>query len=694
MPSSTSTFADLLLPPPLVSALLAAGFARPSPVQEAAIPLGRARCDLIVQAKSGTGKTVVFAVVALERAMAAASAAAAPSPSPSLEALVLCPTREVALQTAAVLARVASALQHSPQVAAFVGGTAVADDARRLRRTVHVAVGTPGRTGALLSNGALLPSVGLLVLDEADQLLGQEGLREDVWRVLRRVVPSAAAAAVADAPKPPPSRRPQVLAFSATYTPDLMRQLAGEGVGGEAAAATAAESPPPLMHRPRRVLLCADGVAPAGILQRYVDVGEEGSDNANSSSSKLRALLRVLDRLPFQQAVVFASKKARGPAVSAALSRAGFPSLHLSSALGTRERREALEAVRLLRARVVVATDVLARGVDLQRVTLVASLDLPPDAATFAHRCGRTGRFGRRGLAVAFVAGADELAELQAFARAAGVPEPEPLRVSSGGGGGVGEGGGAPAAAAAAAEKTADERAAEAAAADAAAEAKAARGSASAAAQAAAEAAALEHNQSGRRRRPAAALREDEEGEDEEEEDDEGGGAWARLLQARRRAVEKERGRKARQEEDGEEDEEEGEEEEWEEEEEDDPFSGGGRAAALIAGLSIAPAAAAYYRRQMAGEDGLDEQEEEEEQEPTRFAPPRSAAQTAAAAAPPPPAAPPSPECVRCWAAAYTRWVHEHAKWQHEYAQWSAWQRDYAAWWGQQQQQQQQQQGV
>lgn len=168
------SFRDLLLPDELVKSLELSGYAKPSPVQQQAIPLGRLGSDLIVQAKSGTGKTVVFSVLCLDRLDATASLP---------QALILAPTRELAIQSCDVLSKLASNLpQPALSAAVFVGGLPIIQDEKRLRRTVHVAVGTPGRIVALVQNGSLkLDAIKMFVLDEADQLLSEAFYPDVTW---------------------------------------------------------------------------------------------------------------------------------------------------------------------------------------------------------------------------------------------------------------------------------------------------------------------------------------------------------------------------------------------------------------------------------------------------------------------------------------------------------------------------------
>ncbi|GIL45498.1 hypothetical protein Vafri_2724 [Volvox africanus] len=224
--SDAASFRELMISDPLVHSLVKAGFERPSPVQKAAIPLGRIGTDLIVQAKSGTGKTVVFAVICLERIKPELS---------STQALILAPTREIAIQSEEVIRTLASELPAPPVTSAvFVGGLPMLDDEKKLRRLCHVAVGTPGRVGALLQVERLVTSgLTLLVLDEVDSLLG-DSFYEDVTWIYDQL-----------------PKRKQVLAFSATYTPELLADLE------------------PLMRRPQRVMMCSETVSLLGVKQFY-----------------------------------------------------------------------------------------------------------------------------------------------------------------------------------------------------------------------------------------------------------------------------------------------------------------------------------------------------------------------------------------------------------------------------------------
>ena len=339
-------------------------------MQQAAIPLGRFGADLIVQAKAGTGKTVTFGVVALDVAQ---------GDLPGPQVLVVEPTREVALQVQRTLGALGKELGLA--CAAFVGGLPTHADALRLRSPCHLAVGTPGRLCALVQDGLLrLEHVRLLVLDEADTLLAG-GFVADLATLLAAL----------------PARK-QVLAFSATFTGALLGQLRQ------------------LMSQPQEVLLCPLTVTLRGVRQLYAEVPAGGSVLA----AKEVALARLLTTVAFNQALVFCNARTWAEALAARLTRHGFPAAFTCGSLPQRRRMEVMDSMRSFRTRVLVSTDLSARGLDLSVVNLVVSIDQPASDATYLHRVGRTGRFGTSGVHVSLVT-PEELATLQAVvARANG----------------------------------------------------------------------------------------------------------------------------------------------------------------------------------------------------------------------------------------------------------------------------------
>lgn len=421
-------FSEMRLSDPILRGLADAGFERPSAIQARAIPIGRMGVDMIAQAKSGTGKTVVFAALALELMR--------PN-QPAPQALIVVPTREIALQCCEVCRIIGTHLR-GISCHAFVGGTALRAD-RAAAARAHLATGTPGRLVDLLLSEALIARhVRLLVLDEADKLCGDAGFEEQLRYLLTCL----------------PERR-QTLAFSATYPAPLLATLQAamrspHRISLLPSLAPAADESDPrdplgLLDRP----LCfggktaerkgtaggsaADGATPssvptvppelvgsaalASVRQYYRVVGRGGSheqeDCERQSPSEALAtarraeVLELLERISFHQALVFCNRPEEGSRLARELAARGFPSAFISGALAHEERLATMRRMHAFELRVLVATDLLARGVDFGRVTLVTHLGLPRDLPTYLHRVGRTGRFGARGLSVLLLAEAE-----------------------------------------------------------------------------------------------------------------------------------------------------------------------------------------------------------------------------------------------------------------------------------------------
>lgn len=368
---TTLQFSDLLLSEATLRGLND-GIARaeqPSPVQLTAIPLARIGVDLIAQAKSGTGKTLVYVITALELLLAAAADADAACTTPLV--LVITPTRELALQVADVARRVGA---YVPSLAcvALVGGQPIAGDVAALSRRCTVAVGTPGRLRQLLCEaGALnVMSLRLLVLDEADRLFEPQfapALREIVSRL--------------------PAQR-QTLAFSATYTDDAVQRLSA------------------IMRDPQRVTLSGGSPHLIGVRQFRVRVRHR-RDTAELDS-RLETLLRWLQKVPFQQCVVFCASYTRAQVVAQHACDAGWRAASISGGLLQRERERTMNAFRNGAINVLVSTDLTSRGVDVDMINFVVHFDAPAGHATYFHRVGRAGRFGTYGASLLFQLESDD----------------------------------------------------------------------------------------------------------------------------------------------------------------------------------------------------------------------------------------------------------------------------------------------
>lgn len=347
-------FADFNLAQPLQRALAARGYDVPTPVQQAMLDPAHSAGDLLVSSRTGSGKTVAFGL-AIAEALLARGVPAAGAPL----ALVVAPTRELAMQVQRELQWLLG--ETGARVAACVGGTDVRREQRRLAEGVHVVVGTPGRLVDHLDRRALsLSSLEVLVLDEADEMLDM-GFRDELEAILQRA---------------PAERR--TLLFSATLPRGIEELAARYQKDAVRIAATAPE-------------------------EAHHDI--EYRLHVIALREREHAVVNVLRFHDAPRSLVFCATREGVSRLQASLAERGFPAVALSGDLGQGERNRALQALRDGHARVLVATDVAARGLDLPEVGLVVHADLPVDPAVMQHRSGRTGRAGRKGVAVLLVPG-------------------------------------------------------------------------------------------------------------------------------------------------------------------------------------------------------------------------------------------------------------------------------------------------
>ncbi|MFL5281292.1 MAG: DEAD/DEAH box helicase [Rhodopila sp.] len=342
-----------LLPDPLSRALAAHGYTEPTTVQSAVLAANAAGRDLLVSAQTGSGKTVAFGLAFAPQVLAdgdRVAAAAAPL------ALVIAPTRELALQVRGELAWLYA--EAGARVVSCVGGTDMRAEFRLLSQGAHIVVGTPGRLRDHLERGSLdLGMLRVVVLDEADEMLDM-GFRDELEAILDNT---------------PATRR--MLLFSATIPHDI--------------AALAKR----YQHDALRIAATVEGQAHHDITYHAITVPPREAE---------RALINVL-RWYDERAIVFCATRAAVARVYGNLTERGFNAVALSGELTQAERNRALQALRDRRAQVCVATDVAARGIDLPDLGLVVHAELPRDKETLLHRSGRTGRAGRKGIAVLLV---------------------------------------------------------------------------------------------------------------------------------------------------------------------------------------------------------------------------------------------------------------------------------------------------
>ncbi|MBB1087609.1 DEAD/DEAH box helicase [Lysobacter sp. SG-8] len=342
-------FDALGLPEPLLRALSAVGYESPSPIQAATIPPLLEGRDLLGQAQTGTGKTAAFALPVLARAQPGQK---------KPRALVLAPTRELAIQVAEAFQKYAN---HLPgfHVLPIYGGQSYHPQLAALRRGVDVVVGTPGRVIDHLERGSLdLSELECLVLDEADEML-RMGFIDDVEAVLK---------------KTPETR--QVALFSATM-PAPIKRIAQT-----------------YLREPVEIAIQARTTTSDNIRQRYWWV---------SGVHKLDALTRILEAEPFDAMIIFARTKQATEELAEKLTARGFAAAAINGDVQQQQRERTVQQLKDGRIDVLVATDVAARGLDVERISHVLNYDIPYDTESYVHRIGRTGRAGRSGDAILFV---------------------------------------------------------------------------------------------------------------------------------------------------------------------------------------------------------------------------------------------------------------------------------------------------
>ncbi|MDR0849161.1 MAG: DEAD/DEAH box helicase, partial [Propionibacteriaceae bacterium] len=343
------TFSDLGLPESVLAAVAAQSYETPTAIQAEAIPALMAGRDVVGVAQTGTGKTAAFGLPLISRL----------DPSDKhVQALVLAPTRELALQDEAAIAGFAVTTPGVRTLAVY-GGAPFLPQKRALQDGVQVVVGTPGRIIDHLDRGTLkLDGVRFLVLDEGDEML-RMGFAEDVDRILSDT----------------PSDR-QVALFSATMPSDIRR--------------TAEKH----LHDPVEVSVARQSSTVSATEQCYAVVPYK---------RKTLALSRVLAAYDAEATLVFVRTRAAAEEVGVALNSRGIAASVISGDVPQTEREKVVNRLRSGQVRVLVATDVAARGLDVDRIGLVVNYDLPDDAETYVHRIGRTGRAGRTGVAFSFV---------------------------------------------------------------------------------------------------------------------------------------------------------------------------------------------------------------------------------------------------------------------------------------------------
>merc|ERR1712134_83142 len=349
----TETFDDMELREDLLRGIYAYGFEKPSAIQQKAVKpmmLGR---DVIAQAQSGTGKTATFAVGTLQKIDLKLR---------EYQSLILAPTRELAQQIQKVVIALGDYMDL--QVHACVGGTAVRGDIRTLQGGVHIVVGTPGRVYDMINRRALrLESMKQFFLDEADEMLSR-GFKEQIYDIFKFLPDQV-----------------QVCLFSATMPLDVL------------------EVTERFMREPIRILVKKDELTLEGIKQFYIAVERE--------EWKLETLCDLYETLTITQAIIYCNTRRKVDWLQEEMQKRDFTVSCMHGDMDQRERDIIMREFRTGSSRVLITTDLLARGIDVQQVSLVINFDLPTNRENYIHRIGRSGRFGRKGVAINFLTEGD-----------------------------------------------------------------------------------------------------------------------------------------------------------------------------------------------------------------------------------------------------------------------------------------------
>ncbi len=348
--AEAASFDEMDLSPVMRRAIKKAGFEQPSPIQVSLIPLALDGADVIGQARTGTGKTAAFSIPILEQLDPLEECR-------DPQAIVIVPTRELADQVGREVERLASGVP--TEVAVLAGGKNITRQLRQLQNGVQIVVGTPGRLQDHLQRGSLrTDKVWCVVLDEADRML-DIGFRPQIERILRKC-----------------PRDRQTLLLSATFPPTVRRL---------------AES---YMVRPQVIDCSMNEMAVETIEQRYFTVAQD---------RKTELLDRLLEREQPEQAIIFCRTKRGTDRLFRQLNHSFDSCGSMHGDMQQRERDRVLQSLRDRKLKILVATDVVGRGIDISTISHIINYDVPQDCDDYVHRVGRTGRMGRDGIAFTFV---------------------------------------------------------------------------------------------------------------------------------------------------------------------------------------------------------------------------------------------------------------------------------------------------
>ena len=347
-PEATS-FDDLEIQPEILRGIYAMGFEYPSTIQRLAIRPMLDKYDLIAQAQSGTGKTATFLIGALQKIDKTLK---------KPQVIVLCPNRELAQQIHYNLEGLNT--YYKVQTALIIGGTLVDDNFKALDKGAQFIIGTPGRVFDMMKRYVLKTTdVKCFVMDEADEMLSK-GFKDQIYEIFQFIPKEA-----------------QICIFSATLPPPAL------------------ELTEKFMKNPNKILVKTDEITLDGIKQFYLGVQHE--------NWKTATLFDLYDNLSLKQTIIFCNSKRKAEWLKEQLTAENFTVSCIHSDLTQVVRDKTMKSFRVGTSRILIATDVIARGIDIQQVEIVINFDLPREIETYIHRIGRSGRFGRKGIAINFV---------------------------------------------------------------------------------------------------------------------------------------------------------------------------------------------------------------------------------------------------------------------------------------------------
>ena len=350
---SINSFDDLNLKDNLLRGIYSYGFENPSPIQSKAIPFMNTKNDLIAQAQSGTGKTGAFSIGILNNI----------DPSQqSIQALVVNPTHELANQNCNVMRELSNYMH--VDILPVVGGTNVRKCQDDLQKEPHIVVGTPGRILDMIQKQYLYTKdIKLLIFDEADEILSH-GFKDSIYNIIQFI-----------------PKETQICIFSATMPPEVI-DLTNK-----------------FMSSPERILVNKDKLTLEGILQFYI--------NVKVNDWKFETLIDIYDTINVSQCIIYINSKNKLMEINERMKHKGFPVECIHGELSSDLRKSILDDFKSGKLRMLLSTDLLSRGIDIQQLSLVINYDLPREKETYIHRIGRSGRYGRKGVSINFITDRD-----------------------------------------------------------------------------------------------------------------------------------------------------------------------------------------------------------------------------------------------------------------------------------------------